>query len=54
MDSLEAWLEFRRNENYQPPPLVCCECGGRAEGNITCDDGEICDKCHAELVGGEA
>lgn len=49
-DSLENWLDFRRNENPKVIRLECTECGGPAEGNCTWTDGtgEICDKCVAE------
>lgn len=46
MDSLEDWNDFRRNETPKPCKLVCCECGKSAQGNVSCDDGEICDVCH--------
>lgn len=40
--------EFRANERDVGARLTCCECGGQAEGNVTCDDGDICDACHAD------
>ena len=27
--------------------LACCDCGGEAQGNYSCDDGNICDACDA-------
>jgi len=51
MDSFESWNEFRKNESSVDAPLVCCECGKAAEGNVSCDDGEVCDACHARDAG---
>lgn len=48
MGDFDSWNEFRRNENPKPCKLVCCECGKPAQGNVSCDDGEICDKCDEE------
>ena len=31
--------------------LICGECGGPAEGNITCDDDHICNACDLALGG---
>lgn len=50
MDNFENWLNFRQNETPKPVKLVCCECGGSADGNVSCDDGEICDACHEDDV----
>lgn len=50
MDSFEDWNDFRRNENPKPCKLICCECGKPAEGNVSCEDGDICDKCHKEMT----
>jgi len=47
IDDLESWLDFRANESRADRPLACCECGKEAEGNVSCDDGPICDACHA-------
>jgi hypothetical protein len=38
--------EFRAGERDRGSRLLCCDCGEPAEGNITCDDGNICDACH--------
>ena len=57
--SLEAWLSFRAGENPQPCKLICCECGGKAEGNVETRDNEdspwepLCNACHAADQGGE-
>lgn len=55
MDSFEAWNEFRRGEIVRPVKLVCCDCGGPAEGNVTCEiDGvqhHVCNACHEAAVG---
>lgn len=40
--------EFRAGERDRGCRLLCCDCGKPAEGNVTCDDGELCDACHAE------
>ena len=55
MNDLEAWLAFRRGENPPDIKLVCCDCGKQAEGNVTCDDGEICDACDEKsmMIDGE-
>lgn len=50
MDDMSDWNDFRKNESItEGPPLYCCECGKKAEGNVSCDDGEICDACHERL-----
>lgn len=46
MDDLQSWLAFRLGENPKPIRFECCECGGRAEGDVSCEDGEICNACH--------
>lgn len=48
--ALESWLEFRRGESRADKPLVCCDCGKTAEGNVSCDDGDVCDACHAQAM----
>ena len=48
-DSFDEWNAFRKNESRVDAPLVCCECGKRAEGNISCDDGDVCDACHGAM-----
>ena len=40
--------EFRAAERDVTPRIVCCLCDSPAEGNVSCDEGEICDRCHAE------
>lgn len=35
MDSLEAWLEFRRGEAYQAPKPTCWHCGEPCSGDTT-------------------
>ncbi len=35
MDSLEAWLEFRRGEEYEPSYPCCFYCGLRCSGDTT-------------------
>lgn len=52
MDDFEAWVAFRTGENPKPIRLVCCECGGCAEGDVSCEDGEICNACHEKDVAG--
>lgn len=42
---MTSYDDFGRAEAYRPPPLICCDCGGVAEGNCGCDDGPICDAC---------
>lgn len=52
---MTTYDDFGRAEAYRPPPLVCCDCGGEAEGNSGCNDGDICDACVAadEAAGGD-
>ena len=45
MDNLEAWVNFRNNENPKQIKLTCCDCGKEAQGNVYCSDGEVCDDC---------
>jgi len=46
MNEFDAQLEFYTNEHAADPKLICCECGGEAEGECTFDDGgEICNAC---------
>ncbi len=33
--SLEAWLEFRNNERYEPDGPMCYHCGGDCSGDVT-------------------
>lgn len=40
--------EFRQGERVSEPRLICCECGGSAEGNISIDGKDCCDKCGNE------
>ena len=35
MGSLEAWLEFRRNERYDDPTTCCYHCGEKCSGDVT-------------------
>jgi len=51
-DDFDAWNAFRQNETPAISALKCCECGKNAQGNITCDDGPLCDDCHAEFLKG--
>ncbi len=59
MDSLEAWLDFRRGERYEPSHPCCFHCGGECSGDTTetvtiyddvtaekpiCDNPEECPK----------
>mgnify|MGYP006367084087 CR=1 FL=1 len=48
MSTLETWLDFRAGENPKPCKLVCCDCGKAAQGKVSCEDGDLCDACHAE------
>lgn len=50
-DTFDDWLAFRAGEKDRDCLLVCCDCGGEAEGNVSCEDGEICDACHNEATG---
>lgn len=47
MDSLEAWLDFRRGERVDPTPITCHDCGKVCTGDVTVavvsPDGEIID-----------
>jgi len=49
-DEFDAWNEFRKNETPRPITLYCCECGKKAEGNVSCEDGDICDACHDKML----
>lgn len=40
--------EFRSAERDVSIRLVCVECGKRAQGNVECAEGELCDSCGAE------
>lgn len=51
MDSLEAWIDFRRGEAYTPPAAKRCHfCGNPCTGDTTdnetgdavCDNPEAC------------
>ena len=38
-------------ESCRGPELVCIDCDGPAEGNITTEDGDdVCDTCHADAM----
>ena len=37
--------EFRSSERVRSIKLVCCDCGLEAEGNVSCDGDELCDRC---------
>jgi hypothetical protein len=55
MDSLEAWLEFRRTERLSPDP-PCDECGGLADGDQYDCGGEtffLCEACARKLLSDE-
>lgn len=43
-------LALARSESAPGRPLVCCDCGGHAEGNISTDAGAVCDRCHAAAL----
>lgn len=49
-DTLEDWLEFRRGENQRYRGPLCVECDKEAEGNVSCEEGELCDACGSEGV----
>lgn len=40
----EGVLE-RRHEFAADPVLRCCDCGGKAEGNVSVGGEDLCDKC---------
>jgi len=42
--------EFRHGERVFSLKLTCIECGKRAQGNVACAEGEICDACHEEAM----
>jgi hypothetical protein len=37
--------EFRASERDVTPRWTCWECGKQAQGNVRCEDGELCDAC---------
>jgi len=39
--------DFRDSERDTAPRLTCCDCGKPAQGNVACEDGELCDACGA-------
>ena len=44
---LASDIAFRAAERDVTVHLTCCDCGRLAEGNVWCDDGDVCDACHA-------
>lgn len=47
--------EFRASErSWGVPRLTCGECGGKAEGNVTCGHEDICDACDRKLTADDA
>jgi|GEM_PF-5659760 hypothetical protein len=57
MFNTEAMTIFHHMESYEPPPLICCDCGKEAEGNVDLmEDGEaksVCDTCHETFLRSE-
>lgn len=45
--SFEDWNAFRQGEIVRDVKLVCCECCGPAEGNVSFNETkeELCDSC---------
>lgn len=45
--TFDAWTAFRQGEIVREVKLVCCECGGPAEGNVSFNETkeELCDSC---------
>lgn len=45
---MDAYAAFGLRESSRDGPLYCAECGREAEGNVSCEDGPICDACDKE------
>jgi len=53
MGDFDAVLFHRNNETdgLRAVRLPCIDCGKPAEGNVSCDEGDLCDRCHAIACG---